>query len=99
MVDYGGGFCAKSNGMCSGQNLIVTKPTGAGAGARSRKKRPAKDPPLLVEFSGCHRLVYVPLIMDLALSSELNFFFLVRNSGLRGELAASRLLCFLVNKS
>ena len=46
----GGGFWAKTDGMRSGNRLLVTKPAGAGAGARSRDKRPARTPPLLVKF-------------------------------------------------
>ena len=45
-----GHFWAESNGMRIGHWLLVTKPAGAGAGARSREKRPARTPPLLVKF-------------------------------------------------
>ena len=36
--------------MRSGHRLLVTKPAGAGADARSREKRPARTPPLLVKL-------------------------------------------------
>ena len=47
---FRGAFWAKNDGMRSGHWLLVTKPAGAGAGARSREKRPARTTPLLVKF-------------------------------------------------
>ena len=43
-----GGFWAKNGDMGSGHWFLVTKPAGAGAGARSRERRPARTPVLLV---------------------------------------------------
>ena len=56
-----GHFLAKNDGMRSGHWLLVTKPAGAGAGARSKEKRPAGAPPLLVKFHSTKLQVYAAL--------------------------------------
>ena len=64
VVAFGGYFWAKDDFMRSGHWLLVTKPVGAGVGARSREKRPAITPPQLVELHISKFVTIFFLILD-----------------------------------